>query len=107
MKARKPPPGQSRAPACMTAGLQNLISLTALAGGFKSGLRVGSTETKLGSTNILQERFGPCQKQMCFNSSSVFLVAGFFICPGGRKADTVVLMDECTHLGHILAFESR
>lgn len=29
-----------------------------------------------------------------------------FICAGGRKADTGVLMDECTHLGHILAFKS-
>lgn len=92
MKARKPPPGQSRASACTTAGPQNLISLTALAGGFKS---------ELGSTNVLQEKFGRCQKQMCFHSSFVFLRAG------GRKADPVVLMDECTYLGHILAFKSK
>lgn len=36
-----------------------------------------------------------------------FLSLAVFICAGGRKTDTGVLMDECTHLGHILAFKSR
>lgn len=75
------PPGQSGAPVCTTAGPQNLISFTALAGGFKS-VGFESGQLRPGSTNILQissRNFDAVRSRCASKAHLFFFFTGFYL----------------------------